>query len=75
MSVMYPTTVCMFIYVYICLNDFFIILCHFIFLFSGIPETVPVNTVNRQCSSGLQAFMNVAGGIKNGVYDMAIAAG
>ncbi|XP_071803211.1 3-ketoacyl-CoA thiolase B, peroxisomal-like [Asterias amurensis] len=44
-------------------------------LLSGIPETIPVNTVNRQCSSGLQAFMNVAGGIKNGVYDMAIAAG
>ncbi|XP_038044484.1 3-ketoacyl-CoA thiolase B, peroxisomal-like [Patiria miniata] len=44
-------------------------------LLSGIPVSVPVNTVNRQCSSGLQAFMNIAGGIKNGVYDMGIAAG
>lgn len=43
--------------------------------FSGIPETVPINTVNRQCSSGLQAFMNVAGGIKAGVYDVAMASG
>ena len=29
--------------------------------FSGIPDTVPISHVNRQCSSGLQAFMNVAG--------------
>ncbi|XP_072029217.1 3-ketoacyl-CoA thiolase B, peroxisomal-like isoform X2 [Amphiura filiformis] len=43
--------------------------------FSGIPETVPVNTVNRQCSSGLQAFMNMAGGIRNGAFDIGIAAG
>uniref|UniRef100_A0A8P4KBP5 Uncharacterized protein n=1 Tax=Dicentrarchus labrax TaxID=13489 RepID=A0A8P4KBP5_DICLA len=28
---------------------------------SGFPETVPVYTVNRQCSSGLQALFNVAG--------------
>jgi acetyl-CoA acyltransferase 1 len=43
--------------------------------YSGIPETVPVFTTNRQCSSGLVAFMNVAGNIKNGVYKTAIAAG
>lgn len=30
-------------------------------MFSGIPETVPVYTVNRQCSSGLQALLNIAG--------------
>lgn len=29
--------------------------------FSGFPETVPVYTVNRQCSSGLQALLNIAG--------------
>lgn len=29
--------------------------------FSGFPESVPVYTVNRQCSSGLQALFNVAG--------------
>jgi hypothetical protein len=31
-------------------------------LYAGLPETTPVMTVNRQCSSGLQAFANVAGG-------------
>lgn len=30
-------------------------------LFSGFPESVPVYTVNRQCSSGLQALLNIAG--------------
>lgn len=43
--------------------------------FSGIPETVPVNTVNRQCSSGLQAFANLAGNIRNGAFDIGIASG
>ncbi|XP_071480541.1 3-ketoacyl-CoA thiolase A, peroxisomal-like [Diadema antillarum] len=43
--------------------------------FSDIPETVPINTVNRQCSSGLQAVINAAGGIKTGVYDVAMAGG
>lgn len=28
---------------------------------SGFPESVPVYTVNRQCSSGLQALFNIAG--------------
>uniref|UniRef100_A0A672YB42 Acetyl-CoA acyltransferase 1 n=1 Tax=Sphaeramia orbicularis TaxID=375764 RepID=A0A672YB42_9TELE len=27
---------------------------------SGFPESVPVYTVNRQCSSGLQALLNIA---------------
>ncbi|BFZ01635.1 hypothetical protein BsWGS_04674 [Bradybaena similaris] len=43
--------------------------------YSGIPETVPVYTTNRQCSSGLVAFMNVAGNIKNGFYNVGVAAG
>ncbi|XP_069814932.1 3-ketoacyl-CoA thiolase, peroxisomal [Dendropsophus ebraccatus] len=43
--------------------------------FSGIPETVPLSTVNRQCSSGLQAIINVAGGIRNGSYDIGLACG
>ncbi|XP_025095267.1 3-ketoacyl-CoA thiolase B, peroxisomal-like [Pomacea canaliculata] len=43
--------------------------------FSGIPETVPVYTTNRQCASGLQAFMNVAGSIKTGQIKLGIAAG
>lgn len=28
---------------------------------SGIPETVPLCTINRQCSSGLQALATIAG--------------
>lgn len=33
-------------------------------LLAGIPESVPVVTVNRQCSSGLQAIANVAAAIQ-----------
>ncbi|BFY98683.1 hypothetical protein BsWGS_01723 [Bradybaena similaris] len=43
--------------------------------YSGIPESVPVYTTNRQCSSGLVAFTNVAGNIRNGVYEIGIAGG
>jgi acetyl-CoA acyltransferase 1 len=42
---------------------------------AGFPETVPITTVNRQCSSGLQAFANVAAAIRSGLYDIGIAAG
>ncbi|KAM6452967.1 3-ketoacyl-CoA thiolase, peroxisomal isoform 2-T2 [Liasis olivaceus] len=42
---------------------------------SGIPETVPISCVNRQCSSGLQAVINIAGGIRNGSYDIGLACG
>ncbi|XP_038611443.1 3-ketoacyl-CoA thiolase, peroxisomal [Tachyglossus aculeatus] len=42
---------------------------------SGIPETVPSGSVNRQCSSGLQAILNIAGGIRNGSYDIGLACG
>ncbi|KAJ1099397.1 hypothetical protein NDU88_004498 [Pleurodeles waltl] len=41
----------------------------------GFPESVPVYCVNRQCSSGLQAVINVAGGIRNGSYDIGLACG
>ncbi|VAI63116.1 unnamed protein product [Triticum turgidum subsp. durum] len=44
-------------------------------LLAGIPETVPVRTVNRQCSSGLQAVADVAAAIKAGFYDIGIGAG
>lgn len=43
--------------------------------FSGMPETVPVYSTNRQCASGLQAFMNVAGSLRTGQCDIGIAAG
>ncbi|KAH7576318.1 hypothetical protein JRO89_XS01G0034000 [Xanthoceras sorbifolium] len=39
------------------------------------PETVPIRTVNRQCSSGLQAVADVATAIKAGLYDVGIGAG
>uniref|UniRef100_G1PIW7 Acetyl-CoA acyltransferase 1 n=2 Tax=Myotis lucifugus TaxID=59463 RepID=G1PIW7_MYOLU len=42
---------------------------------SDIPETVPLSAVNRQCSSGLQAVANIAGGIRNGSYDIGMACG
>ncbi|XP_063063517.1 3-ketoacyl-CoA thiolase, peroxisomal [Engraulis encrasicolus] len=42
---------------------------------SDIPETVSVYTVNRQCSSGLQALFNIAGGIRNGSYELGLACG
>lgn len=33
-------------------------------------ETVPLRTVNRQCSSGLQAVADVVAAIKAGFYDI-----
>ncbi|KAL6068879.1 3-ketoacyl-CoA thiolase B, peroxisomal [Balamuthia mandrillaris] len=44
-------------------------------LLAGIPQEVPVTTVNRQCSSGLQAIANVAAAIKAGFYEIGIAGG
>merc|ERR1719305_2128413 len=42
---------------------------------AGIPTEVPLNAINRQCSSGLQAVANVAACIKAGMYDVGIGAG
>jgi len=44
-------------------------------LLAGIPIEVPVRTVNRQCSSGLQAIADVAAAIRAGFYEVGIAAG
>eukprot|EP00210_Caulerpa_lentillifera_P007344 g7020.t1 len=43
--------------------------------FAGFPESVPVQTVNRQCSSGLQAIANVVASISAGFYSIGIAGG
>ncbi|MEW5311642.1 MAG: hypothetical protein WDW38_003339 [Sanguina aurantia] len=43
--------------------------------FAGIPESVPCRTVNRQCSSGLQAIADVAAAIRAGFYSVGLAAG
>ncbi|KAK3022867.1 hypothetical protein RJ639_045957 [Escallonia herrerae] len=49
--------------------------CRMAAFYAGFPETVPVRTVNRQCSSGLQAVADVAAAIKAGYYDIGIGAG
>jgi len=42
---------------------------------ADIPEDVPLQAINRQCSSGLQAVASIAGGIQAGYYDIGMAAG
>ncbi|KAF3457627.1 hypothetical protein FNV43_RR02285 [Rhamnella rubrinervis] len=49
--------------------------CRMASFYAGFPDTVPVRTVNRQCSSGLQAVADVAAAIKAGFYDIGIGAG
>lgn len=49
--------------------------CRIASFFAGIPEVVPVRTVNRQCSSGLQAIADVAAAIKAGFYTVGLAGG
>jgi acetyl-CoA acyltransferase 1 len=49
--------------------------CRMAAFFAGFPETVPIRTVNRQCSSGLQAVADVVAAIKAGFYDIGIGAG
>lgn len=44
-------------------------------LYAGIPETSAVMTVNRQCSSGLQAVAQIASAIKSGFIDIGIGKG
>ena len=49
--------------------------CRIASFFAGIPESVPCHTVNRQCSSGLQAIASVAAAIKAGFYKVGLAGG
>lgn len=42
---------------------------------AGFPETTTITTVNRQCSSGLQAVANIAAAIKAGYIEIGIGAG
>ncbi|KAF7982508.1 hypothetical protein HWV62_28108 [Athelia sp. TMB] len=44
-------------------------------LHAGIPNTTPISTVNRQCSSGLTAVNDIANQIKAGQIDIGIGAG
>ncbi|KAK4270274.1 hypothetical protein QN277_023329 [Acacia crassicarpa] len=49
--------------------------CRMAAFYAGFPDTTPLRTVNRQCSSGLQAVADVAAYIKAGFYDVGIGAG
>ncbi|XP_021834832.1 3-ketoacyl-CoA thiolase 2, peroxisomal-like [Prunus avium] len=49
--------------------------CRMAAFYAGFPDTVPIRTVNRQCSSGLQAVADVAASIKAGFYEIGVAAG
>jgi acetyl-CoA acyltransferase 1 len=42
---------------------------------AGIPHTTSLSTVNRQCSSGLQAIANICGAIQTGAIGIGIGAG
>ncbi|XP_003632434.3 LOW QUALITY PROTEIN: 3-ketoacyl CoA thiolase 1, peroxisomal [Vitis vinifera] len=49
--------------------------CRMAAFYAGFPDTVPIRTVNRQCSSGLQAVVDVVAAIRAGLYDIGIGAG
>lgn len=42
---------------------------------ADLPYEVPVSTVNRQCSSGLQAVAEIAASIRSGIIDVGLAGG
>ncbi|PGH02075.1 acetyl-CoA acyltransferase [Blastomyces parvus] len=44
-------------------------------LVAGFPETAAVKALNRQCSSGLQAVVDIANAIKCGMIDVGVGAG
>lgn len=44
-------------------------------LVAGFPESAAVRTLNRQCSSGLQACVDVANQIRAGMIEVGIGAG
>ncbi|ORZ25366.1 Thiolase, N-terminal domain-domain-containing protein [Absidia repens] len=44
-------------------------------LHAGFPETTAISTVNRQCSSGLQAVVQIATAIQTGLIEIGIGAG
>jgi acetyl-CoA acyltransferase 1 len=44
-------------------------------LYAGFPASSSISTVNRQCSSGLQAVHYIASAIQNGTIDIGIGAG
>eukprot|EP01083_Nonionella_stella_P288264 980974_1 len=49
--------------------------CRMASFLAGIPKTTTIRTVNRQCSSGLQAIADISASIKAGYINIGIAAG
>lgn len=46
--------------------------CRMAQFIAGIPQTTTLRTVNRQCSSGLQAIIDIAANIKAGYIQIGI---
>ncbi|KAJ5149593.1 Thiolase N-terminal domain-containing protein [Penicillium atrosanguineum] len=44
-------------------------------LVAGFPESTAVKALNRQCSSGLQAIVDIANAVQSGMIDVGIGAG
>jgi len=44
-------------------------------LYAGYPDTCSISTINRQCSSGLQACASIVAAIQNGTIEIGIGAG
>lgn len=44
-------------------------------LAAGFPDTVPVQVINRFCSSGLMAVTTIANQVRNGQIDIGLAVG
>lgn len=44
-------------------------------LVSGFPDSTAVRALNRQCSSGLQACVDIANAIRAGMIEVGIGAG
>jgi acetyl-CoA acyltransferase 1 len=44
-------------------------------LVAGFPDSTAVKSVNRQCSSGLQACVDIANAIKSGMINIGVGAG
>jgi acetyl-CoA acyltransferase len=42
---------------------------------AGLPDTVPAETINRYCSSGVQSIAHVANAIQAGQIEIGIGAG
>ncbi len=44
-------------------------------LVAGFPESAAVKSINRQCSSGLEACVSIANAIRTGMIEIGIGAG